>query len=314
MPKRCIFYVTSYPPHLPYLVCSLYTLRNWWSDDVKIFAWQESREIVERIAKEPSLCVTAVPHDAAYRGHCDQFADKITIPQLLTEYDSVLYLDADTTIHGDLSLLFDLAEQYGFCATQFNNWTMANGIPRSRVNTLREFPEIPVDAIDTVTNNHDWPSVNGGVWAARPNSLVLPIWHKWTMASVKTFICDEKVLHVLVPQFCESGQIWVLTGGAYNCSAMKKYQPADLPDEDVVVWHYHGDSNCRPDKSPDGCLRWRSIFEETVRRNIGGIRDWYRNVGNRFLNKWLQTNAELETQLAAAEKGSLADGPEKDSD
>jgi hypothetical protein len=297
MATRWIMYLISGSPHLPYLVTSLYTLRNHWSGPVMVCAWDESIEIARKIGNEPRLLSHLgihVAHDVpTYRGKCDQFARKSQLAKGFPSDTTILYLDADTMVYGDLSPLFDAAERYGFCATQFNNWTMANGIPRSRVNGLRAFPAIPAELIDRVTTDPKFPSVNGGVWATRPDSPVLPLWHEWTMAARSTFIADEKVLHLLAAKFGDTGELTVAMGGRWNCSAMEKFQPTDLPDEEVVVRHFHGDSATRPDKSPKGCTLWREVFEECCRLNIGGIRDWYRTVGNKWLNKWLKTEAEI---------------------
>jgi len=198
--------------------------------------------------------------------------------------DVVLYLDADTTIHGNLTPLFEHAERTGFCATQFCNWTM-QGIAGGRVKKLLEFPEIPKHLIDRLFESPGWPSVNGGIWAAKPSSPVLPQWYAWTdICKQDVFIADEVVLHVCSGAFCPNDEMAILCGGAFNCSP--KYQPETLPDDLVRVWHYHGDSNTRVEKCPKGYARWWPIWQTCLDNNVGGCAEWQSSVvGNKWMRK-----------------------------
>ena len=173
---REIAYLMSGRPHLPYLLTSLYTLRNHWEGPVVISAWEESFDMVEQIVKDGRLDgigkIRIAKREPAYRGKNDQFMDKIHMV-MASDANTVLYLDADTTIHGDLTPLFESAEKFGFCATQFCEWK-CDGMARNRIEKLRPFPTIPQEHIDHLLQAPEWPSVNGGVWAARPSSTVLP--------------------------------------------------------------------------------------------------------------------------------------------
>ena len=284
--KREINYLISGKPHLPYLITSLWTLRNHWHGPVIVQAWEESFDMVERIVQDKRLWngqIRVAKRKPIWRGRNDQFMDKIHMA-MESNADVVLYLDADTTIHGDLTPLFEHAEKCGFCATQFCAWT-TQGLAGNRIKKLEAFPEIPQDHIQALLQTKDWPSVNGGVWAAKPSSPVLPEWYKWTDVCKKdVFIADEAVLHVCSSVFCPRGEMSILLGGAFNCSPMR-YQPKELSDKYVRIWHFHGDSNVRPDKSSKGYELWKPIFDECRQLNIGGINDWYRDVGNKWMNK-----------------------------
>ncbi len=284
MPKRLITYLMSGPAHLPYLVASLSTLRDWAKDaTVQVVAWPESHEVVSRMCGDVRLGVdSVVRREPEYRGHCDQFLDKLRLVQSVSGYDSVLYLDADTTVHGPLTPLFEAAERCGFAATQFCDWTMRNGIPRSRVAELLKFPEVPECWVRSAVGTPSLPSVNGGVWAAVPESAALDSWRRWTEPCLSLFIADERVLHVVVAKYRACGYLGVLNG-RYNCSP--KYQPAGLPDAEVVIRHYHGDSNVRPDKSPYGWELWAPIWRACLDEDLGGCRDWWRGVGNKWMGR-----------------------------
>ncbi len=289
---REINYLLSGKPHLPYLLTSLYTLRNHWDGPVVISAWEESFEMVEAMVEKLDprgsnavpMEIHVVKREPVWRGRNDQFMDKIHMV-MGSEADTVLYLDADTTTHGDLSPLFEHAERSGFCATQFCGWTM-DGLARSRVEKLRPFPVIPQEHIDHLLQAPTWPSVNGGIWAAKPSSPVLPEWYNWTDAAKKdVFIADEAVLHVCSSVFVPLGEMSILCGGHFNCSPMR-YQPKDLPDEHVRVWHYHGDCNTRRNKCPKGYDLWWPIWQECLDKNIGGCAEWQSSeVGNKWMRQ-----------------------------
>ncbi len=284
-----IMYLMSHPAHMPYLITSLFTLQKHWQGRVVVNAWKESFGMVERVLHELnkssngfSMDIRAELQEPTWRGKNDQFLSKIEMAMSSTA-DTVLYLDADTTIHGDLTPLFEHAERSGFCATQFCGWKM-DGMALNRVKKLSLFPEIPQENIEHLSQNPGWPSVNGGIWAASPASPVLPEWYRWTdMAKKDVFIADEAVLHVCASVFCPLGEMTILCGGHFNCSPM--YQPKSLPDEAVRIWHFHGDSNTRPNKSQKGYDMWWPIWQECLCENIGGCGEWQ---NSEIRNKWMK--------------------------
>ena len=292
MSERVVFLLSG-PAHLPYLLCSLRTLRNHWAGDVHVYAWPESFRYMDMIAQDKRLFVDGLHlREPVQRGRNSQFLDKIRLVQgLASEADKVIYLDADTTIHGSLQPLLMHLERYSFVATQFCDWTTLGTTVRNRLDRLREIPEIDCRAIDLLATT-PFPSVNGGVWAARPESPVLQRWEEWTAAAKeRVFIADEAVLHLL--QVLERG-MWVVTEhGRFNTSP--KYQSDKLNAEQVVVMHYHGDSNVRPNKSLRGYEMWMPLWQEAWEDNLGGCRDWWPAVqaDRATRNKWMHA---LETQ------------------
>jgi len=209
-----------------------------------------------------------------------QFLDKINLTMQL-KCSVSLYLDADTTIHGSLDPLFSAAlnDQTGFCATQFNNWKSNGRTVRSRLSELLNVKGIPEGLVKTLTSQ-EWPSVNGGVWAATPSSPILAAWYSYTKMCGPLFIADERVLHLFMPL----RNIGVLkANGRYNSS--HKYKDPDLASEDVVIWHYHGDSNVRPKKSPLAFQQWMPIYQHCLDKNIGNMADWILNINNKYLRE-----------------------------
>lgn len=280
---RRVFYLISHRPHLPYLVCSLHTLRRHWSGPVHVHAWNESISIVEQIARDERLGIVAHHRRPAYRGKNDQFLDKIDLARsMASDGGTWLYLDADTTVHGDLSPVLEAAEKTGFAATQWNDWTTQTKTVQRRIRSLLNYD---VDRnLVRQTLEHCWPSVNGGVWAAKPESPVLADWHETTMRAVDTFIADEKVLHLMCVRYNCAGKLSVVgCDGVFNSSP--RFRSRRLSEDSVCVWHYHGDSCCRPLKSPEGVDLWWPIYRFCLDQNMGGMQHWRQSVNNRWLDR-----------------------------
>ena len=86
--ERQITYLMSGAPHAPYLLVSLYTLRNHWQGDVVVYAWPESFDIVSRIAEDGRLGIQSHIREPKLRkkdgvGGNSQFLDKIDLTQTL---------------------------------------------------------------------------------------------------------------------------------------------------------------------------------------------------------------------------------------
>ena len=282
--KSRIYYLISGPAHLPYLVCSLKTLREHYKGEVVVYAWKESFDIVKEISNDKSLDIKIRLHEPAHRLKNAQFMDKIELAkEQADEVDVVLYLDADTTIHSpDIKILIEGAERYGFAATRFNNWETNKGIIRKRILQLRKFKQIDQSVVESLLQ-YDWPSVNGGVWAAQTYSPLLSIWSEWTKIAQEIFIADEIILHTLMVMFYNKKIKIKGFNGRWNTSP--KYQPETLKNEDVVVYHYHGDCNVRINKSQKGYDLWWPIYQNCLDNNVGNINAWIGEIKNKWMDK-----------------------------
>ncbi len=87
----------------------------------------------------------------------------------------------------------------------------------------------------------------------------------------------------MMPWYVPKEQMDVAMSGRFNCSPL--YKPKDLDVDDVIVFHYHGDCNCRPKKSKRGCNMWMPMFHECLESNVGRMGDWIGKIKNRHLNK-----------------------------
>lgn len=276
-----IVYLMSGPAHLHYLVPSLVTLREHWRGPVTVYAFPESYELVKAIAGDLRLDVEAKlysPRRITKKAN-EQFVNKVLLLSKL-DLDCALYLDADTTIHGDVQHLFDCAEEHGFAATQFNTWLSTGSVIRNRLERLRTCPKICKQSLDMVLTE-PYPSLNGGVLCCDPRSPVLPLWHDWSMDAQGVFIADECCLHVL-QVFAPKETFFVVEGGIYNCS--HKYRDkSGIRHEDVRIYHYHGDSNVRPGKSPEAHAQWWPLYKTCLDKNYGHILDWRHAAPNEWI-------------------------------
>lgn len=284
--KRRVAYLMSGNAHMPYLVCSLWTLRKYWDGEVVICAWEESVELAKEVSEDSRLNIADVrEREPAVRKHkSTQSMDKIRMTQSMKgETDVVMYIDADTTIHNPIDALFEPAYEYSFAATQFCDWVTTGSKISHRIRKLRGYPEIDQTIVERLLIEK-WPSVNSGIFAARPESNVFDTYYNWTLAAKGVFIADEVVLHTMQPLFFPRKEmVTVSDGGKWNCSA--KFQPKDLKDEDVVIFHYHGDSNVQPEKkSQRGFDLWWPIYQECLKENVGGIQKWRWGINNKYMN------------------------------
>lgn len=286
--SKQVVYLMSGRAHLPYLVVSLYSLRKHWHGPVIVHAWEESVDIVKRISQDERLNIECVGRVPKYRrsdgvGSNAQFIDKIRLMQTLDTEVSI-YLDADTMVNNPLDELFDFGYAYGFCATQFNDWKSNGRIPRKRISRLVGVEGIDQFAVELAMNN-PYPSVNGGVFSCCPDSPSLEMWYEWTMKVRNIFIADETVLHAMVPLVLSVAGVGEC--GKYNISP--KFKPDGLDNEDVVIWHFHGDSCVRQNKSPLGVWLWWHVYQECMRKNIGFMQEWRHLCYNKYLKRVEET-------------------------
>jgi len=283
--KREIAYLMSGIVHMQYLVVSLRSLREWWQGPVAVYTFPASREIGDRIAADWRLGVEHrpwEPFEIPKRSNI-QFLNKIAMMQEKGP-EWRMYLDADTTIHGPLDELFIEATATGFAATQFSLWESTGSVIRARLTRLLQFPEIPGDVVQHVMTTA-YPSPNGGIFVCRPGSPVLPRWLTWSRIAQSIFIADEAVLHIL--QVTMRSYVTVVRGGRWNCS--HKYQSVI---RDPVIYHYHGDSAVRPDKSPRAYAAWWPRWQAAIKDDIGGAADW--GPAAVVQNKWMRKLRDAE--------------------
>lgn len=294
---RRVVYLMSGAAHLPYLVVSLKNLRKHYNGEIYIYAWPESLKQVVRITNDFRIDASCFSRTPVYRGKNDQFFDKLSIMRELPDGPN-LYLDADTMPMGSLDFLFEKAEQYKFCATQFSNWRSCVGQARFRVSRLNEYNHIPRMYIhQSIQENH--PSLNGGVFACLPNSQALKNWKEWTEPCLKSlFIADETVLHTIARKYEPCRELFIAPG-LYNMSPKQKWWPGGIQTKDIKLFHFHGDSNTRPDKSLFGFHLWWPEWLECQEENFGFCNEWKHTVDNKYLDRCMENEKNTLSENAS---------------
>lgn len=280
--SREIHYLLSHPPHGAFLAVSIRALRNVWDGPIHVHGWPHTGawEIVEAIGNDPRLQVTAHRREPAYRGRSDHLLDKISIMSEIYGVDSAVLLDADTIpVHSPVEL-FELAEQYGYVVTQFCDWMTTNSIIRNRVKRLLPFDALDKQLINDVLT-HSYPSPNVGVFGTVPGSPVMPVWYDWSFTSRGVYIADESAMQALLPMFMRTG-LGTIVDGRWNCSTMRFQH---VPDEEVKLWHGHGNSFIRKDKSPKGFAMWWALYQDALQQDIGGINTWIHKISSKHFRK-----------------------------
>jgi hypothetical protein len=283
---RRVIYLLSHPPHAEQLVTSLWSLRNYWSGQIDVHGWEATGawDVVDRVSQDKRLQVRGVKRTPPWNGRYDHLCDKI---KSVMDYQdgTTLLLDCDTLIAGDILPLFDAAEESGCCMTQFCDWMTSNGIMQTRIKRLLDQP--------LVTYEKEWveeclanafPSPNVGVFAAHWKSKVLDHWYGMTCRCREVFIADECTMQALQLPYVANGEMEILDG-RYNNSTMRFGKWA--APEDVVVWHGHGGSFVRKDKSPKGFEMWMSVRSLCHTENLGGIAEWHESTTHKHLKKSL---------------------------
>lgn len=277
--KTAIFLITG-PAHLPYAVVVLRSLRRHFNGRVILYAWPQSYGIAKEIGNESTLGVEVRERKPTYTRKNAQEIDKMKI--LIEDFPNqpIIYLDADLLIMKPIHQLADMAENVGFCAVQFCDWYVkTNGVTGNRVKRMLGVEGIDQECVRKSLLPISY-SVNSGVFAACDTDIVEQ-WLDWTQKCKHIFIAGETALHAIIQRYEPEKRITVAPG-YYNCSA--KYQAkTSIKEEDVAIWHFHGDSAVRPKKTEKGLQLWWPEYQACLSDNVGGIADWKDSCNNEFI-------------------------------
>ncbi len=273
-----IVYLLTGEAHAARAVVSLWNLRKHYKGNVTLFTTRdESWEIGEACRRDDRLAVEHERYDELMEvpRKNRQFLTKIHL-LMHAPYDVTLYLDCDTLPVGDPLPLINQAFNSRFCATQFNHWVTSGRTIKRRLERWRQF-EDRVPGLNKTIDwliTHEYPSVNGGIIAARRDSGLLREWFELAKVGWKTFICDEVALHFVIARRLPMQHVGrhVMLGGRYNCSP---YLAHDETRENAVIHHFHGEKHLSQDVKKAWCKRiWWPAYQEVIAENVAGIRDW----------------------------------------
>ena len=274
-----VIYLNHGTKHLARLVVSLYSLRKVYAGPITVLESGEesAKDIVCRIAHDPriNVGVQQFPFTRLKRHSC--YVNKASLWRH-SPYDPTLLLDADTVVAKDPSPLFELAEKErgGFVVTRFSNWHTGGKIVRGRLEQWRRVRDQELNVPKLLHKVLMAPrgAVNTGVVCWRKNSEFLYAWERLTQAGWKCSFSDEVACQVLLPSYEHT-----MVDCRYNASPI---YPACEPEK-VVIWHFHGNKQCRAEALP----YWWPVYAECVEKNIAGIAEWT-PAGDERLAKYLE--------------------------
>lgn len=278
-----INYLLSKTPHAPYLVTSIRSLRKHYSGPIRLHVWESgyhhmarhSHAIADRIARDDNQ-IEVRPRTPVWRGRGINagYVDKIH----MMRYSEGLLLDADTLVMGPLDELFKAVEEKGMVVAQFTNWNTLGSKMQHRIKKLRNFSKLDQALIERVLSQK-YPALNVGVCGKAHESEAFEEWARWTeVVAREILIPDEIAIQPLQARYVPQGQMAIVSG-RYNWSARVN------PKIKVLIWHGHGQCWAKPHKSPLGHALWWPRYEQAMKDNWGGIREWRHQVQNPWINK-----------------------------
>lgn len=284
MSQPKVFYLISGPAHLPYLVSSIWSLRHQakFSGQVVVFCWPESYFGAKEMMLDKDLDITLIQRTPRSRAHNGHFLEKIHLMQEYAGLPGALFIDADTLPVQPVDVVFDLLKYAKMVTVQFSNWTTQKRLIQGRLARIAHLEDCKED----LARCADEPiaSVNNGVLACTSDSVCLARWAKLTeMVYDTVFIPDEVCLHPVVASdaFRREG---VMMAGESGFNTSPKYPHPDLKEDQVRIWHFHGDSNVRPDKSQFGFNTWWPVFKNCINKNVGNLDRWFTPQMNKWIN------------------------------
>lgn len=254
---RGILYFSLNQKCLVRLCISLYSLRKVYDGPVAILNGGGDDGICQKIGNALDASVIDIP--IIQRRRHTAYCAKASLWRH-SPFSTNLFLDADTVVVREPTLLFELAEQPPhLCVTRFANWTTTGKIVRGRIEKWRNVP----GAADLVKKSLEAPrcAVNTGVmsWGEGAEPF-LKDWEELTNAGWRCAFTDELAVQLLLRKHPHT-----ILDARYNYS--HKYPIEAEP----IIAHYHGNKTCRP----GGALEsWFPLYEECLRKNVADINHW----------------------------------------
>lgn len=250
-----IVYLFTGPRFAERMIVSQYSLRKHWDGPVTVFCTEDDSERIMRDAAETLRLDVERKESFQIRRH-SSYITKTLIPTW-TPYDRTLFLDGDTTVHGDFRPLFEPP----LAITQFCDWQSQGRKVSGRISRWRGITPA-IDAMVDEQLSKSYPAINTGVFAWHHGYEMLATWHALTVAGGANTMTDELAMQLLFLS-CPEHKVFSDT---YNWSPL--YSTSKAPP---VIVHYHGSKHVRKEA---GKKIWWPIFEECRQQNIGGIAAW----------------------------------------
>lgn len=256
-----VVYLLLGDKHMVPLVVSMYTLRQHYTGPIVLCLDKES-PITNNLVRDAGISIKTVRPNASLQ--YPALVLKTELWQLINELDSFLFLDADTMVCSDPSLLIPDEDDDRIILTQHSNWTTNHQQAAWRIHCLRERGYLHPD-LAKILIDMNAPSINTGVFAMSKKCKVAPLWSKTVHGLDDFWLHDEISMQVLYPFYPNR-----VYDDRYNCNPAH----AVRDPKEVVIWH----CCLRKYGLPKSSETWFKMAAEVWEQNFASIRDWY--VGN----------------------------------
>jgi len=216
--------------HFAHLVCCLYSLRRHYSGDIVILHDESNEELTKRIAEQDPKKITFPirfkPFTREELGNGSGYLNKTRLIDLMP-FARAVFLDCDTLVVDKFDALFPDSNEVRL--TQFCDWKTNGNKMSKRIGRWKEV----MNEQATLQMALEYPAINTGVMGLSKTSKNLSIeWQRVCRLNI-SFMCDELAMQLIFLKFPH-----VVLPDAYNCSPI--YRTEDHKDEDVKIWHGHG--------------------------------------------------------------------------
>jgi len=264
MKSRGVIYYNRGTGCLARLIVSLQSLREHYDGNVSIICADiESEVYIKKIANKFGA-IAILWNSPVSKGKGQVFLET-TLAADYTPYSTTIWLDADTIVVGDVTDLFQQAEENEIAMTQFSNWTMAQGIIRRRI---KSWADIYPKRVKRYVGKPEYQSLNCGVYGFITESKFMQDWYKFAEPGRSRFIPNEVAMQLSIWEYPH-----LVADQKYNCSC--KY--SDINDPDVRVIHYHGKKHCRMDENKNVLFNgnlWVDRYEKILEENLCDIHSY----------------------------------------
>lgn len=191
-----------------------------------------------------------------------------------TPFEQNIFIDADTIVFKDPSILFDYFDNYEFIATRFADWKSDGGTISNRIKKYKDYVDNKIieDAV------HYGPAINTGVFGFIKGAKILEKWQEMTILGYNnnlSQIPDELGCQLVVPQHSEAVVI-----EKWNESV--KFSEVN---EDTGILHFHGRKHCGDRKNNN---YWKEVYWNIIERDIVPYEFMKKPNGDRSLAKYIE--------------------------
>lgn len=260
-----IIYLNVGEKHLRNLAVSIWSLRQEYEGPIAVLTGDDRVETFFDMNDKRLGDFQLVPFEYdSKRNGC--YAAKTSMHKL-TPFESTVYLDADTVIHGPLDELFPTTPE-SVVWTQFAHWTTQSKRIRNRIQN-EGWPKIfPAQVAYQLAGNY--PAINTGVLGFdRTSHKVMDEWNKKTLQNV-SFICDEICAQLLAFEYPHN-----VLDHRFNASPRFSYNALGLDDlstSDVRVIHSHGNKGLKC--SPKQQVLFLEAYFAAYADDFAGLQSW----------------------------------------